>query len=229
MSIPLLVEYYNELPQPAPGDTPPVWAARLQAALEEFQEQVKTRYNEATLQHLLENADVKTRQAAVLALGLTGTMESNAALAVMLRDEDRVVKQLAADALWSLWFRADSEANHQALRRLMRQHDAKKALAGLKALIHKAPEYAEAYNQRAILYFRLEEFQQAAADCETVLKLNPYHFGAQAGLAQCYMKLKKPRAALRAFRHALRLNPNLEGVAETIHDLEDAVGEEGKK
>ena len=70
---------------------------------------------------------------------------------------------------------------------------------------------------------------QTAADCEKVLDLNSYHFGALSGLAQCYLNQRKPRAALKAYREAYRLNPNLQGVEETIRALENALGEEGKK
>jgi tetratricopeptide (TPR) repeat protein len=225
----LLVEYYNELPQPSSKDDSQVWTARMQAALEKFQDKVRDRYSEATLQRLLQCPHPRTRRAAVLALGLLGSMQSNGPLAAMLHDEDRVVKQLAIDALWSLWFRADTDAHNLELRRLMRLKEPAKGVAGLDRLIKRAPLFAEAYNQRAILYFRLEEFQHSVADCEAVLKLNPYHFGALAGMAQCYMKLKKPRSALKAFRNAFAINPNLEGVEDTIHFLEDALGEEGKK
>jgi tetratricopeptide (TPR) repeat protein len=229
MGTALLEEYYNELPQPRPAETARAWQARMQAALEKFQENVKARYTEATLQRLLDCPRANGRQAAVLALGLLGTMESNAVVAAMLHDEDRLVKQLAADALWSLWFRADTVAHNQELRRLLRETDPKKALAGLDKLIKKAPSFAEAYNQRAIVYFRLDDFQHCVTDCETVLRFNPFHFGAQWGLAQSYMKLNKPRAALKAFRHTLKINPNMEGVEDTIHFLETALGEEGKK
>ena len=111
----------------------------------------------------------------------------------------------------------------------MRVTDPAKALTGLSALIRKAPKFAEAYNQRAILYFRLEKYQRSVSDCEAAIQLNPHHFGAQAGMGQCYMKLKKPKAALRAFRSAIQINPGLEGVEETIQFLENALGEEGKK
>jgi len=158
-----------------------------------------------------------------------GSMECNKALASRLRDGDRAVRQVAADALWSLWFRGDSRAHGDELQRYVRLADSEKALAGISRLIRKVPEFAEAYNQRAILYFRAGEYQKAVADCETVLKLNPFHFGAQAGMAQCFIKLRKPRPALRALRTALKIHPGLEGVAETIRALEEVLGEEGKK
>ena len=56
-----------------------------------------------------------------------------------------------------------------------------------------------------------------------------WQMGAASGMAQCYMKLKKPRAALKAFRAAFRVNPHIQGIEDTIRTLEDVLGEEGKK
>src|SRR5262249_33457148 len=204
-------------------------AGRLQASLEKFKKKATARYNEGTLQRLLNSSDANTRRAATLALGLVGTMQSNAAIALLLHDEDPRVRQLAADALWSLWFRADSDENNAELQRLLQFRQPDQLRAGLDALIARAPDFAEAYNQRAILLFRQEEFQKAIADCERVLKLNPYHFGAQSGLAQCYLNLNKLKLALKAFRKARGIHPTLEGIDEQIRNLESVLGEGGMK
>ena len=98
----------------------------------------------------------------------------------------------------------------------------------LRRLIRKAPRFAEAYNQRAIVHFRMGDFTQSIADCEKVLRLNPYHFGAASGMAQCFMKQKKLRAALRTYRRANRINPNLDGVQQVIESLERMLGEKGE-
>jgi tetratricopeptide (TPR) repeat protein len=224
----LLIDYYRRLPERKDTETREAWAVRLQEGLETFKKEVGARYNEGTLQRSLTQPYPEGRRAATLALGLLATMSSNKALAARLQDEDGQVRQLAADALWSIWFRADTVANNQELQRIMRLRNVEKALAAYEVLLKKAPNYAEAYNQRAILFFRLEEYQKSIADCETTLKLNQVHFGAQAGMAQCYMKLKKPKSALKAFRAAIRINPNMEGVEDTIRTLEDVLGEEGK-
>ena len=67
------------------------------------------------------------------------------------------------------------------------------------------------------------EFARAVEDCEAVLRLNPYHFGAAAGMGQSLLKMNRPRAALRAFRRALDLNPNLD-LHETVRALEEFEG-----
>jgi tetratricopeptide (TPR) repeat protein len=255
MSTPLLVEFFNALPEDAlrghgdwpfsAGDhkdpnasaknrsTPTPQSrtggkARRRAAIHVFTKQVAARYNEGTLLRLLATGAVAARRAAVFALGLLGSPAANDVLAARLHDEDEVVARMAGDALWNLWFRGDNPAHSDELYRLSKLRDREKALAGLSELITRAPRFAEAYNQRAILYFRLEQFDRSAADCEATLRLNPHHFGAQAGLGQCYLRLRKHRAALKAFRVALRINPRLEGIAETVRALENTLGEEGR-
>lgn len=228
MSTPLLVEFFNQLPDRRASEGAEGGKA-LQKALSAFKKRVAERYNEGTLLRVLDSTDPRTRRAALLALGLLGSMEINAALAARLHDDDPDVCRAAADALWSLWFRADTPAHNDELQRLSRLRDREKALAGLDALVQKAPNFAEAYNQRAIVAFRLKQFERSIADCEKVMQLNPYHFGAQAGLAQGLLQLRRHKAALKAFRHALRINPNMDGIADTIRALENALGEEGRK
>jgi len=222
----LLVEYYDELPEPREGNAK-AWEARLRKALEKFKHKVTARYMEGTLHRLLGSSDARARRATALALGLVGSMKtSNALLARKLHDEDRGVRQLVADALWSIWFRADTDAHNHELQRLVELRDRGKKRVGLDTLLEKAPQFAEGYNQRAILHFQTQQWQQAIADCEKALKLNPYHFAAAAGMGRCYLELGKHRAALKAFRSALRINPGMDDVKQAIRALESALGEE---
>ena len=229
MSAALVVEYFQDLPERRVGESPEEWRVRLRSAGEVFRKRVAERYLEGTLVRLLANPSAAARRAGVSALGLSGTMSCSAAIAVRLRDNDSEVRELAADTLWSIWFRADSEENNRELQRALRTRDRERARSALDHLIARAPMFAEAYNQRAILSFRLKDFDRSITDCLRVLKLNPHHFGALAGLGQCYLQFRKNKAALKAFRAALRINPNLDGVAETIRALENALGEEGRK
>jgi tetratricopeptide (TPR) repeat protein len=224
----LLLEYYHGVPERGDGEDSKAWAARLEDGLKQFKTNVGRRYTEATLQRLAENPSAQTRRAALLALHLLGTMASNEAVAARLRDENGQVRQMAADALWALWFRADSEENNKELQKALQQADPKKGVAALSALIRKAPGFAEAYNQRAILHFQAQEYDKCAADCRKALELNKQHFGAAAGLGRCYLRLRLPEPALKAFRTAYKINPNLEGVQDAIRDLESVLGNDGK-
>jgi tetratricopeptide (TPR) repeat protein len=224
----LLVEYYRQLPEGRVSEDPEKEQRHRQAAVEKFKARVAARYTEGTLLRLLDSPDTPTRRAALLALGLLGTMESSAAVAARLHDDDTDLGRMAADALWSMWFRGDSPTNNEELQRLVRLRDREKALAGLDQLLKRAPHFAEAYNQRAVVLFRLKQFERSIADCERTLQLNPHHFGAQAGMGQCLLQLRRHKAALKAFRHALRINPHMDGIAETIRSLENALGDDKK-
>jgi len=232
MSMPLLLEYFRELPQRRANEKASAWSRRFRAGVKQFHKLVAARYSEGTLQRLLGSAEAEVRQAAVVALGMCGSLTMSQALTRMLHDDDPSVRQFADDALWSIWFRADEPENIDALQRLMRRiadesHPAE-ILAEFEVLLQKSPKFAEAYNQRAIFHFRRGDFLRAIADCQKTLQLNPYHFGAASGLAQCFMKQRKYHAALRTYRRALRLNPNLDGIRETIESLEKMLGE-GRK
>jgi tetratricopeptide (TPR) repeat protein len=229
-----ILRFYRQLPARTEGEETADWLGRLGDSLAAYESAITSSYLEGTLQRLLHSSDAETRQAAVLALARIGTMASNRPLAAMLRDRDDTVRHLATAALWAIWFRADTPENNQELRRLgslitSEDLESEVILAGFAALAQKAPAFAEVFNQRAILYFRLGRWHDSVADCAKALRLNPCHFGAASGMAQCYLKQKKVRLALRAYRRAYQLNPSLVEVQQVIRSLERLLGEEGKR
>lgn len=226
MPEPLIVSFYLKLPQPSPTDDQDLWQAGVQEAIREFRNAVRNNYAEGTLQRLVGHADPLARQAAVLALGLLGTLASNAVVAAALKDDDWLVRRFAEDALWEIWYRGDNSEHCWSLQQAMQLNDFAQTLAALDDLIREAPAFAEAYNQRAILLFRRGEFSRSVSDCKSVLRMNPFHFGAAAGLGQCFLKMNKPRAALRAFKQALDLNPSLEDLRHAVRALREALDED---
>lgn len=225
---PLIVKFYKQLPQPTPADDAELWEAGVQEAMREFRQAVKNNYAEGTLQRLLAHPVPAARQGAVLALGLVGTMESNAAVAGALKDEDPLVRKFAHDALWEIWLRGGTVDHAWQLRQAIQLPDFAQALAALDELVAEAPGFAEAYNQRAILFFRRGEFVRSVSDYQQALRLNPYHFGAAAGMGQSYWKMKKPRAALRAFKQALEINPSLDNLRDAVKAIRDALDGDGE-
>ncbi len=218
-----LVELYRTLPTFRPEEDLIDWIAAVQETAPQFRTQVRSLYTEGTLQRLLQSPDRESRRAAVFALGQVGTWASNAAVATALHDEDAQIRRLAEMALWEIWFRGGTEEQNAQLQRLAHLDDFLQVLAGLDDLIREAPEFAEAYNQRAILYYRRGEFVRSIRDCDTVIRLNPYHFGAMAGRGQCYLKLGRPRLALPSFEQALRVNPNLVHLQTVIDHLREII------
>ena len=186
-----------------------------------FIERVTRRYSIATLERLTVSGQRLTRRAAVLAIGLIGGYGSNAVLGRALHDSDRGVRTLADNGIRLLWCRAGTEEQCRVLDSIVQlntssQHDEAAELA--TELIEEVASFAEAWNQRAIAYYCAGQYGESIFDCNQALELNPYHFGAAAGMGQCYLKLGDALAALECFERALKLNPTLEGVrANVIH------------
>lgn len=225
-TIPQVLRYFIRLRSPSACQTREDWARRNHREIEHFARKVARCYNEGTLLRVTESPNPKAREASVFALGLLGSWNCNAQLASMLKDEEGGVRRVAVEALWRVWFRGKLPQDAAFLRAALAQPCRGKVLEALSRLIRLRPDFAEAWNQRAIIHFQNRDFAASARDCARVVGLNPSHFGAQAGLAQCLMRMGRGSAALKAFRKAQRLNPHMDGVSSTIRLLEKALGDD---
>ena len=189
---------------------------------------IARRYTTGTLERLAESGGLLSRRGGVLALGLIGQYESNAVLARALHDADKVVRVLAEDAIREVWFRDGNDVQRQMLTISVRLNNAeqfREACHFASQLIDDAPQFAEAWNQRAIALFQLRRFKEAANDCYQTLELNAHHFGAALGIAHCYLEMGEGYPALEYFRRAFDINPNLVAVKGQIAYLQRALEE----
>lgn len=191
-----------------------------------FVDEVARHYTAATLDRLLAAGVREARRAAALALGYLGNFSSNTVLGRAMNDSDKGVRVLAENSIRHVWHRAGTDDQNRRLTQLVELIAAdrfEEAATQATILIEEAPEFAECWNQRAIAWYRLERYQDAIADCIEALELNPYHFGAAAGIGQCELYMGDYRAALLAFRKALELNPGLENIQANVTFLEQAL------
>lgn len=194
--------------------------------LQSFIDRVACRYSAETLARFTTHADRLCRRAAVLAIGRLGTYADNAIIGAALSDNDRGVRMLADAAIQNLWREAADPEERRRLDKVMRLNDASRhheAIEAATRLVDRAPELAEAWNQRAIAWYLLDRYHESIHDCRRAVELNPWHFGAAAGMGQCYLQLGDRAAALNCFRKAIAINPDLEGVRANIIRLERAL------
>ncbi|NUQ62045.1 MAG: tetratricopeptide repeat protein [Pirellulales bacterium] len=187
-----------------------------------FITRVSRAYTQGTLQRLVSHANPQIRRAAVLALGFLGDYEVNGVLGRALNDDDRTVRMLVENGIRSVWARAGNDEQRQQLGIVIRLNAAQhydEARSRASELIHSAPWFAEAWNQRALAEFAMGRYTEAIRDCHEALEINPYHFAAAAGMGQAYLQLGNQVSALECFRRALRLNPDLEGVRAQVARL----------
>jgi len=149
-----------------------------------------------------------------------------------LHDPDEVVRTLAEHSLWEVWSRSgDPEVDnlYQLGMEQMNQGDATAAIETFTQIIREKPEFAEGWNKRATLYYLVGEYVKSLADCEEVVKRNPFHFGALSGFGMIYLRLGKPEKALDYFERTLEVNPNLVEVKAAVEELKRLLLERRKE
>lgn len=127
-----------------------------------------------------------------------------------LKNPDENVRKQATAELWHIWFNQKGQYGLELLERsqiLLAVGDTAQAEVILTRLIKDQPDFAEAWNQRAIFYYMLGEYEKSRDDCRKAITLNPVHFGALHGLGLCHAALGEYRAAIQAFRKALEIQP----------------------
>jgi len=177
---------------------------------------------EQALAALADADDVEGRRRGALALGERGLMGDVPQLSRALRDADPLVRAFAENAMWRVWSRSGDDAVDQLFAVGVEQMGARLGEAAVETfteVIRRRPEFAEGWNKRATVYYLLGEYEKSLADCDEVMKRNPYHFGALSGYGMIYLKLDRPAKALEYLQQALRVNPNLESVQQTVEML----------
>jgi tetratricopeptide (TPR) repeat protein len=139
--------------------------------------------------------------------------------------DDASAKHVEA-RIWAIWLQTPSDTAALLMMRAKAAMDAQQvdvALKLLDALIKLRPDYTEAWNRRATLYYLRNDYTRSLADIQQVLVREPRHFGALAGLGMIMQDLGDDKRALDAFRKALAINPHLEKVPELVKMLSEKV------
>jgi tetratricopeptide (TPR) repeat protein len=128
--------------------------------------------------------------------------------------------------IWALWLQTPSDTAALLMTRAKAAMDAQQvdvALKLLDAVVRLRPDYIEAWNRRATLYYLKNDYTHSLEDIEQVLVREPRHFGALAGLGMIMQDIGDEKRALEAFRKALAINPHLEKVPELVKQLTEKV------
>jgi tetratricopeptide (TPR) repeat protein len=180
----------------------------------------------------LQHKDAQTRVGACAVLAELGKPGDLPLLMATLYDPDARVRQAAEGAIWHVWGRSGDGATDQVFERGLAQMQGGElpdAVETFSRVIGMNPDFAEGWNKRATVYFLLGEDDLSLKDCAEVLKRNPQHFGVLAGYGQIYLRKGDLERALDYFRRALTINPNMEGVRNSIELIEKVMVERRRK
>ncbi len=118
-----------------------------------------------------------------------------------------------------IWIRSGSASMDLLMERAqfaIDDQDYPKALEHLSALIDHAPEFAEAWNARAPVYYLIDEYALSISYIQQTLSRNPSHFGALNGLGLIFEELDNYEGAYKAYTMAREIHPHLENVNEAL-------------
>ena len=131
--------------------------------------------------------------------------------------------------IWSIW--NEHPTNNKLTERLefgielMQYGDYNYALKVFDNIIVSDPEWSEALNKRATVFFLMNQFKDSLVDIDKVLNIEPRHFGALSGQARIFIKLQKYEEAIRSIEKALKFYPSFKS-GEMIPEIERLIREE---
>ncbi len=128
--------------------------------------------------------------------------------------------------IWAIWLASNSDTANLLMQRAKIAADSKDydlAIKLLNVVIDIKPDFVEAWNRRATVYYTKKDFGRALADIHEVLAREPRHFGALSGLGIILQEFGDDKHALEVFRRALAINPHLERIPDLVKKLSDKI------
>jgi len=165
------------------------------------------------------------------ALKLVANLAARRPAAVLPGRLDQLFQSLTApacdaltleDQIWSLWMHHPHRRAAQALERTavdIADHLYDVAETRLNQLLRARPDFPEAWNKRATLYYLQERDDECVHDIQRTLELEPRHFGALCGLAEILRTAGEHASALFVFQTALRIHPHLAAARDAVSEL----------
>ena len=136
---------------------------------------------------------------------------------------DAKTAQVTASDIWRIWSeKPDNKRIAELLRRGTDQMNAghlHKAEKLFTLVINSAPDFAEAWNKRATVYFLMGAYDLSKKDIAQTIAREPQHFGAWSGLGLVETHIGNYDAALKAYEKAARIHPFLEGYENMVEKL----------
>jgi len=136
--------------------------------------------------------------------------------------------QVVEKKIWKIW------ASHKVPQidllmdrgiKLLNNNDLNEALVVFNLILDQAPDFSEAWNKRATIYFLMGDFEKSMQDIKITLALEPRHFGAISGLGLIFDVLERPELALKAFRRVKEIYPLSQSAKRFIRKLNKTIPE----
>ena len=139
---------------------------------------------------------------------------------------DETAASKIENKIWELWLRSGDDAIDKLMQQaifFMNSGLFQDSLSLLNQIIDQKPEFSEAWNKRATVFYLMHRYEESMSDIVRVLELEPRHFGAISGIALISLARGDKKGALKAYRQAITIYPLMPGAAAMIPVLESEV------
>jgi tetratricopeptide (TPR) repeat protein len=145
--------------------------------------------------------------------------------ALKLAPDDTTAKSIE-ERIWSLWTASRSDTASLLMTRVKTAIEAKDldlAVTLLDGIVKIKPDYIEGWNRRATIFYMKKDYGRAISDIREVLKREPRHFGALAGLGLILQDIGDDKQALEVYRRALAVYPRMERIPDVVKTLQEKI------
>ena len=153
----------------------------------------------------------QTRVSAIAIAGSDNSARREKLFAYLAAARTEAEGRAIEDEIWRFWLdlAPDPESRSLVDRAMERResYDFAAAEALLDQAIERAPDYAEAWNQRAFIRYLRDNDEGAETDLLRTLELEPRHFGALAGLFLVLFRRGRIEQANAFLVRAVQIHP----------------------
>ena len=132
-----------------------------------------------------------------------------------------------AEQIWTLWSTHPTDEKLTSIldegARLVQDQKLDRAINVFTDAIKMDPNWAEAWNKRATVYYMIGKFQKSQEDIDKVLELETRHFGALAGQGLVNIKLKNYEKAIKSYQMAKEIYPTMKSPIIMIEQIEEMI------
>ena len=117
----------------------------------------------------------------------------------------------ATSTIWKIWLEINDPLIENDFNRglnSMKHGKLNESIEIFSKIIEKRPNFAEAWNKRATVYYLIGDFDSSVTDIKETLKLEPRHFGALDGLGLIFIHLQQFENAIKVYDEMLKIFPN---------------------
>ena len=97
------------------------------------------------------------------------------------------------------------------------------AIVKFSDVIELDPNWAEAWNKRATVFYLVGEYQKSQNDIDKVLDLEKRHFGALAGQGLVNIELQNYEKAIKSYQDAMKIYPTMNSGKIMINRIKELI------